>query len=323
MVHERGGTPDRFVWDFWYYFDPDTRLFHVLYLNADRSLVATNKHHFHSRLGYAATKDFISIRWVDDRVFTASRDGWDNTSIWTGDVIRIANGFLMFYTSRDGRDGDGMTQNIGLAFSDDMLNWRRLPQCRIAPHPAYYEVASVEGDSSIHAWRDPFVFRFEGQVYMVLAAKAKDKPPRSKGAIGLLRAGSGFPFVWEAMPPLLSPGWYGEMEVPQVYVDSAGGLTLVYSVHQEHDGAPGTGGVGGLHAFEVGCPESTAVEGSPVAGPTVLLPYSSGIYACRIAPELEGEIIGFDTNRGGFRRSGRLSDLRSADRDFSSVEISL
>ncbi len=53
--------------DFWYDFEPDTQIFHLFYLNADRSLVANEQHHFSAQVGYATTKDFLSIEWHTDR----------------------------------------------------------------------------------------------------------------------------------------------------------------------------------------------------------------------------------------------------------------
>ena len=61
--------PSRYVWDFWYYFDPVTELFHVFYLNADEFLVPSEKHHLASRVGYATTYDFIRMDWGDKNSF--------------------------------------------------------------------------------------------------------------------------------------------------------------------------------------------------------------------------------------------------------------
>ncbi|MHA1480219.1 MAG: beta-fructosidase, partial [Candidatus Thorarchaeota archaeon] len=131
------------------------KLFHILYLNADSSLVQSNQHHFSARIGYATTKEFKSIDWINDDVFHATKDGWDNTSIWSGDVIRISDRFLFYYTSRDNAVDDGFTQNIGLAYSKDFIHWNRVEDFQIQPDEKYYEPRSLEGDSTIHAWRDP------------------------------------------------------------------------------------------------------------------------------------------------------------------------
>jgi beta-fructofuranosidase len=41
-----------------------------------------------------------------------------------------------------------------------------------------------------------------------------------------------------------------------------------------------------------------------IGEPQVLVPPEKGLYACRLIPELGGEIVGFDTEYGGLRRSG-------------------
>ena len=58
--------PSRYVWDFWYSWDRQHEIFHVLYLNADHAIAASNQHHFASELGYAVTKDFVEIEWVNE-----------------------------------------------------------------------------------------------------------------------------------------------------------------------------------------------------------------------------------------------------------------
>ncbi|WP_400166862.1 hypothetical protein [Fidelibacter multiformis] len=43
--------PFRFIWDFWYYYEPVKNLFHVFYLNADPSLVPSEQFHWASHSG--------------------------------------------------------------------------------------------------------------------------------------------------------------------------------------------------------------------------------------------------------------------------------
>jgi beta-fructofuranosidase len=309
--------PLHYVWDFWYYFDPETRIFHVFYLNADQSLVPSKKHHFAARVGYATTTDFLSINWMIDDILCADPNGWDNTAIWSGDIIRVGNGFLMFYTSRNRQTDDQLTQNIGLAHSPSINHldyWQRLP-IRIQPqHP--YELRSVINDTTIHAWRDPFLFCYQEQIYLLLSAKDLAQPLGRKGAIAILRAqNQGFE-QWEYLAPLASPGYYSEMEVPQIYLDRHDRYILVYSTWAEHDFAPSSQHRGGLHGIVAPTPIDFSA-GEPI----VLLPETVGLYACRIVPELDGEIVGFDIHTGGIRRSGVKTYFRSIDRNFTSLDL--
>jgi sucrose-6-phosphate hydrolase SacC (GH32 family) len=310
--------PDRHVWDFWYHFDPDTEIFHLFYLNADRSLVAQDQHHLSSQVGYATTKDFLTIEWVSDRVLGADPHGWDDTSIWSGDIIKVQGGFLMFYTSRNQATDDGMTQNVGVAFTHHIQSfdrWFRIPSIRIQPD-APYELHHVPEDLTINAWRDPFLFRHEEQIYMLLSAKDPNQPVGKKGAVALLKAKNNSFEQWEYLPPICQPGFYAEMEVPQLYRSGVDDYALVYSTWAKYDFAPTTEQSGGLQGFN-----SSSLFHFPAAAPKILLPETANLYACRIIPELNGEIVGFDITTGGIRRSGVQTGLKHVDRDFSSYSI--
>ena len=312
--------PDRHVWDFWYHFEPDTGIFHLFYLNADRSLVATDAHHMNSQVGYATTKDFTTIEWVSDRVLGADPHGWDDTSIWSGDIIKINGGFLMFYTSRNQATHDGMTQNIGVAFTHHIQSfdrWFRIPSIRIQPQ-APYELQHVPEDLTIHAWRDPFLFRHQEQIYMLLSAKDPTKSIGKKGTVALLKAKENSFEDWEYLPPICQPGFYAEMEVPQLYKASNEEYALVYSTWAKYDFAPTTQQSGGLQGYF-----SPSMFNFPSENPQVLLPETAQLYACRVIPELGGEIVGFDIKTGGIRRSGVKTGLQHVDRDFSSYSIEM
>lgn len=310
--------PHRHVWDFWYHFAPETGIFHLFYLNADRESVAEDKHHFSSQVGYATTKDFLTIDWISDRVLGADPDGWDDTSIWSGDVIKIQDGFLMFYTSRNQATDDGMTQNVGVAFTHHIQSfdrWFRIPSVRIQPQSPY-ELRHVPDDMTIPAWRDPFLFRHHEQIYMLLSAKDSTQPVGKKGAVALLKAQNNSFDRWEYLAPICQPGFYAEMEVPQLYRASADAYALVYSAWAKYDFAPSTQQSGGLHGIL-----SPSLFNFPAVNPKVFLPQTAHLYACRVIPELDGEMVGFDINTGGIRRSGVKTGLQHVDRDFSSYSI--
>jgi sucrose-6-phosphate hydrolase SacC (GH32 family) len=310
--------PDRHVWDFWYYFEPETKVFHLFYLNADRSSVANDSHHYSAQVGYATTQDFLTIDWISDRVLGADPHGWDDTAIWSGDIIKVDGGFLMFYTSRNQNTDDGMTQNIGVAFTHHIQSfdrWFRIPNIRIQPQSPY-ELRHVPDDMTIHAWRDPFLFRHEQQIYMLLSAKDPTKPLGKKGAVALLKAKNNSFEEWEYLPPICQPGFYAEMEVPQLYRTADDAYALVYSSWAKYDFAPTTDHSGGLQGLF-----SPNMFNFPAATPTVILAETAGLYACRVIPELDGEIVGFDITTGGIRRSGVRTGLQHVDRDFSDYAV--
>ncbi|PSN07937.1 beta-fructosidase [filamentous cyanobacterium CCT1] len=331
--------PSRHVWDFWYHLDAQAKLFHIFYLNADRTLVPANQHHFASTVGHAVTSDFDTIDWGDEdstNILKPPPGHWANTSIWSGDVIKVKNGYLMFYTSRNRNQDDGLTQNIGVAYTDSLWStqWQVL-DTRIQPD-AVYQTKSLAGDLTFHAWRDPFLFRLaeQNQIYMLASAKLADGTIGRNGAIAVLTvtdetfsdAVSG-KSEWEYLPPASQPSCYAEMEVPQLYQHPQGSHELVFSTWAKYDFAPTTNGLGGFHSLTIPNllnPKQNGLRFSPLSQNFhVLMPESQGLYACRIIPELEGEIIGFDSQSGGIRRSGVKTRFEAMNRDFSDLMIAI
>ncbi|MBD2110106.1 beta-fructosidase [Nodosilinea sp. FACHB-13] len=338
--------PSRHVWDFWYYFDSEAKLFHIFYLNADRALVVSEQHHYASCVGHATTSDFAVIDWGDESSFDVLKPPlkhWANTCIWSGDVIKAQNSYLMFYTSRDRYQDDGMTQNIGVAYTSDLFsNQWHFFDTQLKPK-YFYQTRGVADDLTIHAWRDPFLFRHRAsrQIFMLASAKALSGPAGRRCVIALLQvADDNFAQAvrgereWQYCSPLLEPGGYSEMEVPQLYQRAEGSYELVFSCWAKYDFSSVTGGVGGFQGISIP-PLWTEERGGqrpvregdriplPLASQTthVLAPETQGLYACRVIPELGGEIIGFDIQTGGIRRSGVQTNLASMDRDFSGLAV--
>lgn len=299
-------NPERYTWDFWYVHDAASGLFHLLYLNAPSGDEKTGQHHFVARVGYAVTRDFVTIEWLDDDAFSADIDGWDNTSIWSGDVVKTGDGeYTMFYTSRDGGDGDGRTQNIGAAVTRDFRTWSRVPGFRLAPDGRWYDTHSKSTDTIIHAWRDPFLYREDGAAHMLLSAKDITLPEGKQGAIAHLTSDTSL-FDWAAQPPLYASGDDMESELSQLYLDKEGQKILVYSVPEIEPGRPGVIRGGRMFAVNLATGEKTT-----------LVSDEEGLYACRVIPELGGDIVGFDMGAGGLRRIGLATGLRAVGRDFS------
>ena len=141
-----------------------------------------------------------------------------------------------------------MTQNIGIAYSKkDLDNWT-ITDIRIPPN-FVYERRSLIGDTTIHAWRDPFLFRINKQVYMIVSAKSIHSPMGRKGVIGLLKMKNNNFNEWEYLNPISEPSYYSEMEVPQLYINSKNKYELIFSCRSEYDFAPNTNKAGGLQSL--------------------------------------------------------------------------
>lgn len=319
-MHKAIVNDDRFIWDFWYFYDKENKLFHLFYLNADPSTVSEEKFHEAAKVGYAVTKDFTNIEWGPSDVLIADKNKWFNTSIWSGDTIKIKNGYLIFFTSRDRNEDDGFTQNIGMAYSDriDTDKWEPITDIRIKPDTSVYTPRSIKGDYTIHTWRDPFLFINNEQIYMLVSAKIKNQPIGKNGVIALLKNSKNDFRTWEALPPISNPGLYSEMEVAQLFMKSKENYELVFSSSIKHNEEVRKNKVGGLYSIT-----SSNMKDFDNSTPRELLPLKSGIYAGRIIPELDGEIVGFDTETGGIRRSGVKTSYKNVNRDFTNYIINL
>jgi beta-fructofuranosidase len=317
MTYSSKSHSDRYIWDFWYYFDSQQKLFHLFYLNAEKSLVAKEKHHLHSQIGYGTTYDFRKIKYLNFNVLEASDNYWANTSIWSGDIIKINNGFLLLFTSRNKYEDDGFTQNIGIAYSQkDFNNWA-VSDIRIPPD-FVYEPRSISGDTTIHAWRDPFLFRIDQQVYLLVSAKSISSPIGRKGVIGLLKMKNNSFKEWEYLNPISEPSSYSEMEVPQLYINTKNEYELIFSCRSKYDFKKTTNKAGGLQSLI-----SSNWQNFRDSQVNVILPESSGIYACRVIPELEGEIVGFDLENGNIQRTYIKTYFKHISRNFDDLNFQI
>lgn len=294
--------PRRFIWDFWHLWDEEQKLFHIFFLNAPKPSIRGERYHHLARVGYAISPDFRRVEWIEDDMFLSDPYGWDNASIWSGDTIKTGGGWLMGYTSRDLRAEDKFVQTIGFAFSANLRRWERLPELTLPPHPEWYETAAAEGDDTIPAWRDPYFIASENGLEILFFAKSKSLPAGKKACVGHARL-NGSRDGWEVLPPLLAPGVYSEMDVPQLLHVEGNKYQLLFSIGVECDKSPVTRGTGGAQSLPVERDARTGelrVTGEPV----VYVPASRKLYAFRAITELGGELIGFDVESGGWVNSG-------------------
>lgn len=216
-----------YIWDFWYLYKKNERIFEVFFLNADRSFVKNKQQHFNSSIGRAKTIDWVDFIDLKKDFFSADKSSWDNTSIWTGDTVVIDDKTYLFYTSRDYKEKDGMVQHIGIATIHDEKIVRT--GCKISAPPEFYLSESDKKESSIHCWRDPFVFYCNDEIYMLVAAKRKDFPINERGCIALMKlVDRNCISKWEHQRTLVSTN-YSEVELPQIYKTESGGMRIFYN----------------------------------------------------------------------------------------------
>ncbi|MFP4498309.1 MAG: glycoside hydrolase family 68 protein [Vulcanimicrobiota bacterium] len=205
----------RYLWDSWILKDdtadpPCYRLFH---LDAPDNGDPESRHHIAS-VRQAVSTDLKNWKDLGPTLEPGKKGEWDDKAIWTGNVYKKENGeYLFFYTGRNERDDQ--IQRIGLARSEDGINWKKEEKPILEPDGRWYE--TDEPSPIYKAWRDPEIVKDEksGKYLMYFTAKTKDGDEKYKGCIGLAQADN-LEGPYEALPPVLAPGKYAQMEVPQI-----------------------------------------------------------------------------------------------------------
>lgn len=289
---------DNFVWDFWYFYDIKTKIFHLFYLNAPKKFRENNQHHFHSKVGYCKTSDFKKFENISDNVFSASDDGWDNTSIWSGCIIYHQGLFKMFYTSRTQEEDDGLTQKIGLATSHNLIDWKRLKMPVSVADPLWYKTKTDKNSSVIHAWRDPFVFQSkeDGKYYMLVTAQSIKYKPGFNGCIALLQAQNDTLISWKTLEPLFDTGRFAEVELPQIIQDKDKDSEVYFNCWEKYDSEIDLNKGGGLYQFNIKKLINTEKENY-----CRTVSISRKGYGLRKIKELNNIIVGFDDIEGGIK----------------------
>lgn len=218
--------PEAWTWDFWIA-DTGTE-YHLFFLFASRALHDPERRHRRASIGHAVSTDLRTWTRKADAVVRGDAPAMDDVATWTGSTVRGEDGrWYLFYTGCSDRP-EPDTQRIGVAVSDDLETWTKVPGPVLEADPRWYEKAD-DPSWFDEAWRDPWVFpdRKAGGWRMLITARANTGDPYERGVIGT--ATSNNLVSWTAAPPVTEPGaGFGQLEVPQVeFVD--GRWVLLFS----------------------------------------------------------------------------------------------
>lgn len=221
---------DRWIWDFWHVRDGNVH--HLFYLQAPKSLGDPELRHRNATIGHATSSDLTT--WTEHGTVLSAGDPGeiDATATWTGSVIRADDGLWhMYYTAAifPFPENPNNIETIGLAVSDDLYQWRKVPSFAIRADPTWYERLS-DSVWPEEAWRDPWVYRAaDGEWNMLLTARSNSSDVLERGVVGL--ATSGDLVAWTVQAPLTLPGaGFAHLEVLQlVTIDSRD--YLLFSAH--------------------------------------------------------------------------------------------
>ena len=298
-------TRDHWVWDFWV--ADDGALFHLFYLHAPMSLGNPDLRHRNARIGHATSRDLVE--WTDHGVVLIPGDPgeMDASATWTGSVVRADDGsWRMFYTGSRFLSSNEIAniETVGVARSDDLFTWHKLPEVRLSADARWYE-RLPDGTWHEEAWRDPWVFRDphgDGWHMLVTARSRTGASARDRGVVGHARSAD--LSEWRIGPPLTDPGaGFAHLEVLQP-VRLNGRDWLLFSCDAAHLAGDRDGGRGGIWI-------------APAASPTG--PYDleraelladERHYAGRVVMDRAGApwLLAFENAGSGDGFAGRITD---------------
>jgi hypothetical protein len=117
--------------------------------------------------GHASTADFFEWE-VHDPVMIVRENSWEEAHVWAPVILKGGDEFIMAYTGLNRY----LSQNIGLASSKDLFNWKRWPSNPISPCKGAKWAAWW--DNEICSCRDPNLFRYNGLIYLTYTANTKE-----------------------------------------------------------------------------------------------------------------------------------------------------
>lgn len=219
---------DRYLWDFWLI--QHGGVYHLFHLQAPRDIPDPELRHGLAMVGHAVSRDLRSWREVGVALQPGRPGEWDDRAIWTGSVVEKEGLFYMYYTGTNRSEG-GRIQRVGLATSRDLVHWTKHQDNPVLEaDPTWYELDPQESPFGELAWRDPYVVELGGEFYAFITARLKRGPRAWRGCIGTARSVD--LLHWEVGPPLETPAWFSQMEIPQL-VELGGRYCLLFSAEAQ------------------------------------------------------------------------------------------
>lgn len=117
--------------------------------------------------GHASTGDFFEWE-VHDPVMLVRPGTWEGSHMWAPCVIRHGNEFIMAYTGINRH----ISQNIGLASSTDLFEWKRWESNPLSPCKG--KAWAAWSEDRISSCRDPNLFEHAGRWWMNFTANTKE-----------------------------------------------------------------------------------------------------------------------------------------------------
>ncbi|RNI35281.1 glycosyl hydrolase family 32 [Hanamia caeni] len=183
----------------------------------------------HDYIAHAVSNDGISWKRVKNALFVGNPGEWDDDMLWTMDVVEVNGKFEMYYTGLQRRDR-GVISRIGLATSDNLLDWEKSEKdiFPISPKGIFYE-NETDNPRKWLSFRDPFWYKYKNEIYLLVCARSITGPVSRRGCVGLVKITND---VVELRPPLVYPMMYDDIECPCIF-ELKGRYYIIGSIRED------------------------------------------------------------------------------------------
>lgn len=117
--------------------------------------------------GHASTADFVNWE-VHDPVLLIRPGTWEEAHVWAPCIVRRGEEFLMAYTGLNRH----VSQDIGLASSKDLFDWRRWDSNPLSP--CKDKAWAFWREQQISSCRDPSLCEYDGRYWMIFTANTRE-----------------------------------------------------------------------------------------------------------------------------------------------------
>lgn len=183
----------------------------------------------HDYIAHAISKDGLAWRRTKNSIFVGDPGEWDDDMLWTMHVVSKEEKFFMYYTGLQ-REHKGVNSKIGLAISNDLLNWTKVKHesLPIEIKKGFYECL----DDNPRGWlsfRDPFYFEHNGEAYILFCGRKNFGPLSRRGCVGLLKIENKKYVLKES---LIYPMVYDDVECPCAF-ELGGKFYIIGSIRED------------------------------------------------------------------------------------------
>ena len=181
--------PDKWVWDFWLVQDRKASTTSSTYRRRERS----GRRPFVTTMPPSATRSHKTSahgELLPDALHPGPDGSWDDLATWTGSTLEHDGRWYMLYTGINRREG-GLIQRIGLATSEDLVNWVQAPREPGARgRPALVRPAGATRGGAISPGAIPWLFRQpdHGSFHCLVTARSPLGATDAAGVVGHARS---------------------------------------------------------------------------------------------------------------------------------------